>query len=417
MSKPPVNQLVDHLFRREAGKMVAVLSKLFGFQNLHLAEDIVQDTMLTALSAWSMGTVPENPSAWLYKVARNKAVDSLRRKQNFQQFSATLQEDSTTKTDEVSIEDMFLDEAIKDDQLRMIFACCHPALNPSAQISLILKTLCGLSVQEIASAFLTTEGVIEKRLYRTREKIRNENILLDLPNGVPLEERIRAVLQTIYLLFNEGYYSSHPDRLIRKDLCEEAMLLCQLLYQTPLIKEPSVGALLSLMCFQSSRFEARLDRLGEIVLLAEQDRTLWDKRLIDLGVWYLEQSAYGNLLSKYHLEAAIAYYHSTAKSFAVTEWGKIINCYDQLLVLEPNPIVELNRCVALAQIKGYTIALEQALGIEGLEKNHLYYGILGEFYWQVGNKEEALRSYEIALSLTLSKAERELLKKKLQEMF
>ena len=261
-----VSKLVDHLFRHESGKMISVLSRLLGLQNIGVAQDIVQDTLLQAMNSWRYGSIPDNPSAWFYRVAKNRAIDFLRRKKKFQEISpqyAYLLESEYTLSP--TIHNLFLENEIEDSQLRMMFACCHPLIPEDSQIALTLKTLCGLSVSEIAKAFLTTDETITKRIYRAKEKIKAEKIELDVPRANELPARVDTVLKSLYLLFNEGYNSSHPDTLIREDLCEEAMRLCHLLTQHSLTANPRSKALLALMCFQASRLDARLDDKSNII--------------------------------------------------------------------------------------------------------------------------------------------------------
>ena len=279
-----VQQTVDHLFRHEAGKMVAVLSGLLGLQHLQTAQDIVQDTLLQALNVWRYKGLPANPAAWLYRVARNKAIDFVRREKTFKaikpQVSYLLQSEYTLAT---TVTQYFSEEEIADSQLRMIFACCHPAIPVDSQMALALKTLCGLSVSEIAKAFLKDEEAISKRIYRAKEKIRTQGIELELPPPSQLPKRFDAVLHSLYLLFNEGYNSSHPDQLIREDLCHEAMRLAYLLTQNKATNLPRTNALLALFCFQASRLQARLDEGGNIILLKYQDRSKWYRPLIQKG--------------------------------------------------------------------------------------------------------------------------------------
>jgi len=284
-----IQQTIDHLFRHESGKMVSVLSRLLGLQHMDIAQDIVQDTLLQAMTTWAYGNLPENPSAWLYRVARNRAIDHLRRERKFKEISPRYHYLMQSGQElSPAIDQLFLDFEIRDSQLRMIFVCCHPSIATESQVALSLKTLCGLSVSEIAKAFLTSEETIAKRIYRAREKIRAEELQLDHPPANELKQRLDAVLQSLYLLFNEGYNSSHPDRLIREELCEEAMRLTYLLTLQEKTNTGETKALLALMCFQASRLQARLDDRGAIVLLMHQDRSKWYRPLMDKGFAYLE---------------------------------------------------------------------------------------------------------------------------------
>ena len=405
---------VDHLFRHEAGKMVSVLTRIFGFPNIEQAEDIVQDTLLKALEIWKWGKVPEYPQAWLYKVAKNKALDLIRReklKYKIENELAVLLKSEYTLAPVVN--ELFTGDEIKDSQLRMMFACCHPAISPDAQITLILKTLCGLSIREIASAFLTNEETIGKRLYRTKEKIREEKIPVDYPGTEAMASRTEAVLKALYLLFNEGYSSSHPEKLIREDICEEAMRLTILLSQNPKTNRPATHALLALMCYHVSRFNTRLDDKGFIVLLKDQDRSQWNQFLINKGNELLRLASSGNSIHEYHLEAAVSSLHANAKSFAETDWNSILALYDSLLDRTNNPVVALNRCLVLAEVEGCGKAIEELLAMKDLAKNCHYNTSLGELYLKSGNNSEAKVYFIKALALTTSLAEIELISRKI----
>lgn len=416
-SKQTIAQTVDHLFRHESGKMIAVLSRLLGLQNLETAHDIVQDTLLQAMNAWSYSGLPENPSAWLYSVAKNKAIDFLRRKKKFQeispQYSYLLQLESRLTP---AVNQLFLKNEIQDSQLRMIFACCHPVINPESQIALALKTLCGLSIAEIAKAFLTQEETIAKRIYRAKEKIRTEKIELDLPTGTELVDRLETVWRSLYLLFNEGYNSSHPDHLIREELCEEAIRLAYLLTQEPSTNRVQTKALLSLFCFQASRLQARLDDRGNIILLKYQDRGKWYRPLIEKGFAYLEASVTAIAPpSAYHLEAAIASLHAAASTFESTDWKTIYSLYTRLYNLQPNPIVALNKAIAAAYACDKQTALSQLLAINELQQYYLYHTSVAEIYYELDNKAAAKAYYEKALQLTTSQKEQQFLVNKIQK--
>jgi RNA polymerase sigma factor (sigma-70 family) len=353
-----INQLVDHLFRHESGKMIAVLSRLLGLQNFEIAQDLVQDTLLQAMSTWGYKSIPNNPSAWLYRVAKNKAIDFLRREKRFHeispQYSYLLESEYTLSA---TVNNLFLENEIEDSQLRMMFACCHPAIPEESQIALTLKTLCGLSVSEISKAFLTTEEAIAKRIYRAKEKIKAEKIELEVPQNDELSARVDTVLKSLYLLFNEGYKSSHPDKLIREDLCEEAMRLCFLLMQHSFTALPRTKALLALMCFQASRFDARIDDKNNIILLKHQDRSKWNRSLMSKGFELMEESTEPFEISAYHLEAAIASQHAAARSFEQTNWKNIYHLYEMLYQLQPNPVVAMNKAIA----SSYAISKQNAL--------------------------------------------------------
>jgi RNA polymerase sigma-70 factor (ECF subfamily) len=405
-----INQLVDHLFRHESGKMIAVLSRLLGLQNIEIAQDIVQDTLLQAMSTWSYKYIPDNPSAWLYRVAKNKAIDFLRREKKFKevspQYSYLLQSEYTLAS---TVNNLFLENEIEDSQLRMMFACCHPSIQEESQIALTLKTLCGLSVSEISKAFLTTEDIIAKRIYRAKEKIRVEKIELEVPQNHELSTRVDTVLKSLYLLFNEGYKSSHPDKLIREDLCEEAMRLCFILTQHSLTALPRTKALLALMCFQASRLDVRLDDKNNIILLKHQDRSKWNRSLISKGFELMEESTEPFEVSTYHLEAAIASQHAAARSFEQTNWKSIYHLYEMLYQLQPNPIVAMNKAIASSYAVSKQNALNELQQIRGLEDHLLYYVSIGEIYFDLENKSEAKNFFEKALELTSSGHEQQLL--------
>lgn len=407
-------QMVDHLFRREAGKMVAVLTRLFGLSHVEIAQDIVQETLLGALDAWKLGAIPDNPRAWLYQAAKNRTLDHLRRQRNWQQniaphIAAALDGEFAIGH---HIDELFLEHEIDDSQLRMLFACCHPALPAEGQIALTLKTLCGLSVAEIAAAFLANKDTIEKRLYRTREKIRAEGISLEVPAGPDLAPRLGTVLKTVYLLFSEGYHSVSSDAMIRRDLCDEALRLAGLLAGHPVTGLPETRALLSLLCFQASRFDARLDAEGQIVLLEHQDRRLWDKALIARGFAELNRSAAGGEVSEYHLEAAIASYHAQAESVEKTNWQAIFYLYQLLWQRRPDAVVAFNRAIAAGYTHGPQAGLEALLAVEGMAGNHFYHVALGDFYGKTGRAEEARGAYARALELAILPKDKQLIAQK-----
>lgn len=415
MTDSRINQLISHLFRHEAGKMAAVLTRILGLQCLTLAEDIVQDTLLKAMNVWKVKGIPENPSAWLYTVAKHQAIDILRKQQtqraNEQSFSLQQEEQPASVYDQA-----FFDHEIEDSQLRMMFACCHPAIPYESQIALILKTLCGLSIAEIARAFLTHDETITKRLYRAREKIREEKIMLEIPSAQYLQTRLNVVLHTLYVLFNEGYHSHHADVPIRQEVCEEAMRLTSLLARNKITAHPNVSALLALMIYQVSREDARLDENGNIVLLQHQDRSRWNSRLMARADELMTQAAQGNTISEYHLEAAIAACHAHAPSFVKTDWARIVDLYEMLLNLKPDPIIELNLAIATGYAQSPENGLQKLMNIQGLEQNSIYHSALGDFYAQLNQTEAAHRHYQQAVALTQSKAELVLLQTKLNSL-
>lgn len=410
-----VQQLAGHLFRHEAGKMAAVLTRLLGFQNIELAEDIVQDALLKALNTWKYQGIPDNPSAWLYRTAKNKAIDLLRKQQVLKKIEGELAHELKSEwTLAPTVQQLFLENEIEDSQLRMIFACCHPAIPYESQIALTLKTLCGLSVNEIARGFLTTEETISKRLYRAKEKIRSEKIELEAPSEGMLSTRLDAVLHTLYLLFNEGYNSSHAEMLLRQDLCADAIRLCMLLTQQPKTNLPKVNALLALMCFQASRLDARQADDGSIILLKNQNRTLWNQELIARGQSYLNSAASGEELTDYHLEAAIAACHALAPTFEQTDWPQILNLYQLLSTIKPGPIVDLNKAIVTGYMQSPQRGIDELNKINGLENHYLYHTALGDFYLQAEDKQRATLCYQLALPLTTSNQEKQLIEQKMR---
>ncbi len=421
-SQESVNQIVNHLFRIESGKMVSVLSRLFGLQKIDTAQDLVQDTLLAALQVWPYKGIPENPSGWLMQTAKNKAIDYLRRQKRKETFGP---EYTNLLQSEYSlghtIQNIFLENEIEDNQLRMIFACCHPAIAFESQIALILKTLCGLGVHEIAKAFLTNQETITKRIYRAKEKIRTENISLTVPVGQDLNARLNSVLKVIYLLFNEGYYSANPDFFIREEICEDAIRLCYLLIQNDNTSTSETKALMALMCLQAARFNARTNESGQIVLLKNQDRSLWNKDLINQGYSFLEQASVQAFsqnqftnYSVYHLEAAIASFHTSANSFETTNWHKIYELYEALFRLQPNHIIGMNKAIALAYSKRPFEAIELLLKIDNLENNPIYQTTLGEIYLDISQKEFARTHFQKAMLLEISENEKAIILEKLR---
>jgi len=414
-STPNIHETIDHLFRREAGKMVSVLSRLLGMQELETAQDIVQDSLLQAMNVWPYKGIPENPTAWLYRTAKNKAIDILRREKKFKELSPEYtyllqSEFSLTST----VNNLFLENEIQDSQLRMMFACSHPAIAEESQIALMLKTLCGLNSAEIAKAFLTNEETINKRIYRAREKIKSEKIELVVPQGKDLVARLDAVLKSLYLLFNEGYNSSQPEHLIREDLCEEAMRLTYLLTQHHITNQSRTNALLSLMCFQASRLRARLDDKGNIIVLKYQDREKWFRPLMQKGFEYLAVAMENLDSSPYHIEAAIASLHASAKSFEKTDWKSIFDLYEALYQQQPSPVIAMNKAIAFAYAHNKKDALTQLQNIKGLEDYYIYHTSIGEIYFDLHNHALAKKFYEKAFTLTTSHPEQQLLLSKIE---
>ena len=384
--------------------MVAVLCSLFGLQHIETAEDIVSDTFLSATELWGLKGVPENPVAWLYTVAKNKTKNHLKRGAIFdQKVSGELR--SKEKISE-ELEPDLSEKNINDSQLAMMFAICHPAVNTEAQVALSLNLLCGFGVQEIADAFLTNKEVIYKRIQRAKEKLRQENVPITYPTITEIGNRMDAVLSTLYLLFNEGYYSFSQNNVLRKELCWEAMRLCHLLVINEVANTPSANALLSLMCFHASRFEARLNEQGELILYKDQDTTLWDQALIERGRFYLKTAFTGNEISKYHLEAAIASWH-TIKEDVAQKWQTVLQLYDQLLLIDYSPMAALNRVYIFSKVHGKEPAIREAEGLT-VSKNHFYFTLLGKLHEGIDNAM-ALNHFNKALTLTNADAEKQVI--------
>ena len=394
-----------------------MLTKLFGPQNLQLAEDVVQDTLIKAYSTWKINGLPQNPSAWLFTVARNKAIDVLRQQKRKDDFSKTiaplLQSEYTLVP---TVQDMINTNTIDDDQLRMMFVCCHPALSTEAQVSLILRTLCGFSVTEIAHAFVTGYDTVEKRLVRARQSFRDNNVQFELPPAAELDNRLDNVLLAIYLLFNEGYNSTQHEDLIRKDLMNEAMHLCEMILRSSFVNPANTHALLSLICFTAARNEARLDANGDILILKKQDRTKWNRALIEKGIYHLESSAAGSNINKYQFEAGIAYEHARANSYEQTNWHNILQCYNLLYKFYPSPVIELNRAIVINELNGPAEAIKAIEAIEqisSLKKYYLLPATLGELHLQLQQSDIANKYFALAMELTKSAIEKKLLQQKM----
>lgn len=395
-----------------------MLTKLFGPQNLQLAEDVVQDTLLKAFNTWKINGLPQNPSAWLFTVARNKAIDVLRQQKRQNEVSKNLtpllQSEYTLVP---TVQETINTNTIDDDQLRMMFVCCHPALSTEAQVSLILKTLCGFSVTEIAKAFVTGYDTIEKRLTRARQSFRANNVQFELPPAAELDSRLDNVLLAIYLLFNEGYNSTQHEDLIRKDLINEAMQLCQLILRSSFVNHSNTHALLSLICFTASRNEARLDANGNILILKKQDRSKWSRALIEKAIHHLELSAEGEAVSRFQLEAGIAYEHARAASYDQTNWKNILQCYDLMCTYYPSSVIELNRAIVISELNGPAAGIKAIEAIEqrsSLKKYYLLPATLGELYLQLKQYQKADQYFMEAMQLTRSTAEKKLLHQKMK---
>jgi len=409
--------VAEHLFRHEAGRITAALVRVLGLHNLDLAEEVTQDTLLRALEVWQLG-VPDDPAGWLIRVARNRAIDVIRRERAFRRFAPDL-----TRLLESewmlapTVDDAFFAHEIRDAQLCVMFCCAHPSLPPPAQVAVMLKTLCGFSVGESAHAFLVPETTIEKRLSRAYAELRTHRNFLDAVTGPHVPERLASVHASLYLLFNEGYHGSHPEHAVREELCGEAMRLCALLAEHPAGDVPRTHALFALFCFHAVRLGTRTDASGALQLLAEQDRSRWDRALIARGEASLSRASTGNELSAYHVEAAIAACHATAASFADTDWRSIVNLYDVLLRIRPSAVVALNRAIAVGYADGPAFGLD-AIDALARETSLAAYPFLdaarGDFLRALGRTAEAHASFERAIARARNDAERELLARKLR---
>ena len=413
-----VQQLVDHLFRREAGKMIGVLTRIFGVENMELAEDVVQDALLEAIDHWSYEGTPDRPDAWLYRVARNKALNILNR----EKYKKKYQSDSSRllireQTIQPEWDQVFSNNEIHDDQLRMIFTCCHPAISRDSQVALALRTLCGFSIPEIARAFLSNDETIHKKLVRARQKIRDDKIPFEVPCHEELAIRLDVVLETIYLLFNEGYSASSGEDLIRYELCEEAIRLAEIVNDHPGIKKKGeCAALLSLMYLNASRFKARLDGEANLLSLAEQDRSLWDMKMVDTGLHWLAEAGKANEINQYYLLAAISAHYCIARDFDSIDWKNILILYDHLELLDHSPLVTLNKSIAVSKVYGQQKALELLKTIENnplIESYHLFYSTRAEFFQQLGFAESALDSLRMAMKMCSLATEKEFLQGKI----
>lgn len=418
---PPVSGvpgLAEHLFRHEAGKLVSVLTGVFGIGNLQLAEDVVQEALARALQTWPYYGVPRNPAAWLTQKAKNLALDRLRREKNFADKLPGITVVVEQWGRPVASEEATFDEEFEDAHLRMMFACCHPELAPEAQTALALKTLCGFSPQEIAKAFLTSEAAIAKRLTRAKQRIRDLGIPFAIPTGEECGPRLDGVLHTLYLLFNEGYKASSGDQLTRGELCMEAIRLATILAGHPVGNQPAVHAMLALMLFNAARLRGRVDDGGNLLRLFEQDRSRWDRAMISRGLAHMARSAGGEAISVYHLEAGIAACHAIAPDHASTDWNQILHLYDRLVEMDASPIVALNRAVAVAHVKGPAAGIAAVKSIPGrslLKEYHLLPAVLAEFEMRQENFAAATEYLEEALALTAVRSEQEHLRKQLRE--
>jgi len=406
----------EHFFRHEFGRIVATLTRLFGVGNVALAEDVAQDAFCRAMETWMLRGLPKNPSAWLMATARNRALDVLRR-----QHTAIVAEPELTRFLESewtlvpTVEEAFSASAVKDSQLRMMFSCCHPRLPEDAQIALILHILCGFSVKEIAQAFVSSYAAIEKRITRAKKVLAESTKLFDLGDA-DFPARLSSVLQALYLLFNEGYHGSSADAAVRADLCQEAMLLMNLLISQPALVSPKSYALAALMYLNAARLPGRLDGSDNLVSFFEQDRSLWNHNVIAEGQALLDLSASGTELTKYHIEAAIASVHASAAGSEDTDWKQIVSLYDMLMAMHPSPVIALNRAIAVAQLEGPEQGLQEIRSIHDLHRLFaypFYPATLGELELRSGKYAVAKAHFSTALSLARNATERNFLQRRI----
>lgn len=404
-------QLIAQLFKTEYSKIIAVLCKFFGIEHIEVAEDLTSETFLLASKTWDIQGVPENPTAWLYAVAKNKTKDYFKRNTLFRE-KITID----IKNDASLFEEVEIDLSVKnitDSQLQMIFAICNPVIPAEAQIGLALRILCGFSIDEIAVAFISKKETINKRLLRAKEKLRAENIKIELPNDSEIKNRLETVLTALYLLFNEGYHSSTQKKHLRRELCLEAMRLNYLLIENENTNLPIVKALMALMCFHASRFDARIGAHGEAILFEEQDEKLWNQELVQKGNFFLIESSKGQEISKFHIEASIAYWHCT-KIENANKWENILHLYNRLLQIEYSPIAALNRTYALSKVFGNAKAIEEALKL-GLSENHYYHTLLASLYVEI-EKRKAIHHFEIAYQLAKSQSDKTTIENHLKKL-
>jgi RNA polymerase sigma-70 factor (ECF subfamily) len=409
--------LDQHLFRREAGRLIPALTRIFGVHNLALAEDVVQDAFCRALEVWKARGVPDNPSAWLMATAKNRALDVLRRERTVRTFAPELGRLLETEwTLTPLVDEAFATGAIRDEQLRMMFSCCHPRLPEEVQLALVLNILCGFGAAEIAAAFLTGRAAVEKRIARGKTALAGAKRLFDLGDA-EFESRLSTVRRALYLLFNEGYHGASAEAPVRAELCAEAVRLTTLLREHPPAATPTTDALAALMCLHAARLPARTDAAGELSALVDQDRSRWDRRLIAEGLSLLERSASGLEVSGYHVEAAIAAAHASAPSLADTDWSTIVALYDRLMAVAPSPVVALNRAIAIGQRDGAErglAALDAIADRDRIARYPFHAAARGELELRRGAVAEARTHFQTALALARSGPERRFLERRLR---
>ena len=404
---PPVTELIARLYREESRRVLATLIRLLG--DFDLAEEALHEAFSSAVEQWPQSGVPDNPRAWLVSAGRFKAIDNLRRQRRFQPLDEQVELPEENGTEQ--------DELLEDDRLRLIFTCCHPALASDAQVALTLREVCDLTTEEIARAFLSSPSTLAQRIVRAKAKIRDARIPYEVPGRSELPERLDAVLRVIYLVFNEGYFASSGDSLTRSQLSDEAIRLGRLLLE--LLPEPEVQGLLALMLLHESRRAARSGGDGEVILLEAQDRGLWNRELIAEGEALVLQALYSRRFGPYSLQAAIAAVHTEAASLEQTDWVQIVGLYDELLRLQPSPVIELNRAVALAMRDGEQaglVEIDRLLATGELDGYHLAHAARADLLRRLGCREQAIAAYRQALALAQQGPDRQFLQKRLEEL-
>jgi RNA polymerase sigma factor (sigma-70 family) len=411
-------ELSEHLFRRESGRLVAALVRIFGVHNLALAEDVVQDAFCRALEVWKVRGIPENPAGWLMSVAKHRAVDIVRREKTANTFAAELSRVLESEWTLVpAVEEAFAGSTIRDEQLRMMFSCCDSELPEEVQVALILNILCGFGASEIASAFLIGRAAMEKRISRGKKTLASSKHLFDLADA-EFGTRLSSVRRALYLLFNEGYHGASAESVVRADLCREAIRLAMLLVESPMTASPETQALAALMHLHAAKLPARLDSEGDLNPLIEQDRSRWDTQLVHEGLALLDRSASGSIVSAFHIEAAIAAVHATARSIDQTDWDAIVGLYDRLMAIAPSPVVALNRAIAIGERDGPGQGLEALEAIsdsDRLNRYPFYPAAIGELELRRGNQDGARAHFIAAAGLARNDVERRFLERRVRE--
>lgn len=420
------NELVEHFFRHESARLIAVLTRVFGLSRLELVEDTVQAALVEALQSWKSKGVPDNPAAWIHRVAKNKAIDVVRREKRERtateriaaEFAQATSPSSSRSSSIADWNQLFEEDHVGDSMLRMIFACCSPKLERKSQVALCLKVLCGFGVREIASAQLIGVENAKKRVQRAKRMLQESRIKLEVPDPHVLTDRLSSVHEVLYLMFNEGYSSTTGSRTIREDVCEEAARLCHLLCQDSSTSNESTKALLALMLFHAARFDSRTETDGSVAGLREQDRSIWDRKLISAAEIWLARSAKPGVISTFHLEAGIAMQHCKAGCYDDTDWAVIVRLYDRLIEMQPTSIYVLNRAIATAELGQTDLALQELNAIsndKSIQKYSYWHGALAYVYRLKGERTQALEHWRLALEFATADHEKQFIEKQIAE--